>query len=100
MTPKNLWVDTFPDPVGHFGAGVERVPPSPLGWYWTHLSEWSLKLLIGQEKKLKLKLTAMGTILGISSYHPCERKMEGLIPKMAAVVKVPPVQSTIQTKLN
>ena len=39
-TSKNLGVDTFPDPVGHFGfgrwcsvAGSERVPPSPLGWY-------------------------------------------------------------------
>ena len=52
--PKNLRVDTFPDPVGHFGApwqpywilhavrrcrqggvaGGERVPPSPLGWYY------------------------------------------------------------------
>ena len=45
--PKNLGVDTFPDPVGHFGppgghfgfcswcgvAGGERVSPSPLGWY-------------------------------------------------------------------
>ena len=42
--PKNLGVDTFPDPVGHFGAhwhavwrcgvaGGERVPPAPLGWY-------------------------------------------------------------------
>ena len=46
--PKNLGVDTFPDPVGHFRspgghfgfcrqcgvAGGERVPPSPLGWYF------------------------------------------------------------------
>ena len=52
--PKNLRVDTFPDPVGHFGApwrpywilqavwrcrrcgvaGGERVPPLPLGWYF------------------------------------------------------------------
>ena len=44
--PKNLGVDTFPDPFGHFGAhwqavwrcrlcgvaGGERVPPAPLGW--------------------------------------------------------------------
>ena len=46
--PQNLGVDTFPDPVGHFGAhwqavrrcrrcgvaGGERVPPAPLGWYF------------------------------------------------------------------
>ena len=45
--PKNLGVDTFPDPLSHFGAhwhavlrcgrcgvaGDERVPPAPLGWY-------------------------------------------------------------------
>ena len=49
--PKNLGVDTFPDPVSHFGfhlaaimdfAGVavsgcgDRVPPSPLGWYYIY----------------------------------------------------------------
>ena len=46
--PQNLGVDTFLDPVGHFGAhwhavrrcrrcgvaGSERVPPAPLGWYF------------------------------------------------------------------
>ena len=49
--PKNLGVDTFPDPVRHFWApwrpfwilqavrrcgvaGSEQVPPSPLGWYY------------------------------------------------------------------
>ena len=38
--PKNLGVDPFPDPVGHFGlsvrlsvAGGEQVPLAPLGWY-------------------------------------------------------------------
>ena len=45
--PKNIGVETFPDPVGHYGApqrpfwfcgrcgiaGGERVPPAPLGWY-------------------------------------------------------------------
>ena len=45
--PKYLGVDVFPVPVGPFGApgsyfgfhscgvaGGERVPPSPLGWYY------------------------------------------------------------------
>ena len=39
--PENLGVDTFPDPVRHFGfcrrcgvAGGKRAPPSPLGWYF------------------------------------------------------------------
>ena len=39
--PKKLGVDTFPDPVGHYGfcrqCGVavdERVTPAPLGWYF------------------------------------------------------------------
>ena len=52
---RSLWVYTFPDPVSHFGApwqlfwilqavrfcrqcgvaGGERVPPSPLGWYFS-----------------------------------------------------------------
>ena len=38
--PKNQEVDTFPDPVGHFGfcrwcgiAGGERVTLAQLGWY-------------------------------------------------------------------
>ena len=42
--PKNLGVDIFADPIGHFGppgdhidfagvAGDERVPPLQLGWY-------------------------------------------------------------------
>ena len=47
--PKNLGVDTFPDPVGHFGPPSghlgfcrqccvedgELVPPAPIGWYFT-----------------------------------------------------------------
>ena len=39
--PKNLVVDTFPDPIDHFGfcrlcgvAGGERVPLAPLDWYF------------------------------------------------------------------
>ena len=64
--PKNLGVDTFPDPVGHFGfcrrcgvAGAERVPPSPLGWYFIPISilGWRSILLLTPEKYLKI-LTA------------------------------------------
>ena len=45
---NNLRFSLFPDPVGHFGlygqlgiegvAGGERVPPAPLGWYFTEFS--------------------------------------------------------------
>ena len=52
--PKYLGVDTFPDSVGHFGApcghfgfcrrcgvaGGERVPPSPLGWYFSRFCKF------------------------------------------------------------
>ena len=47
--PKNLGVDTFPDPVGHIGfcrrCGVavgEQMPPSPQGWYFLYTLPSSL----------------------------------------------------------
>ena len=55
--PKNLGVDTFPDPVGHFGlsgllgvagiAGGERVPPAPLGWYSSSFFPVAADMLTG-----------------------------------------------------
>ena len=46
--PKNIGLDAFQDPVGHFGptgrqcgiAGGERVPPVLLGWYSSSYSFW------------------------------------------------------------
>ena len=58
--PNNLGLDPFSAPFGHFGApwwpfgfcrrcgvaGGERVPPSPLGWYFLYLSEEILFYII------------------------------------------------------
>ena len=65
---KNLGVDIFSDPIGHFGApggyfgfyrwcGVarfKRVPPSPLGWYLYSFLEWNKTVAAIQRTTLVL----------------------------------------------
>ena len=60
--PQNLRVDTFPDPVGHFGccvAGGERVAPAPLGWYFPHF-HFYFQMLHNSKQTYSFALWAWG----------------------------------------
>ena len=94
-TPKNLGVDTFPDPVGHFGApwrpfwilqavrrcrrcgvaGGQRAPPSPLGWYFFFFFSFFFSVVYFSHRRSALikkliqrKLTGASQNLGVDTF--------------------------------